>query len=304
MTDVKVHDFEKSKKYKPSQMRFLNTYIENFVKASNLQLQYELKNRCNMKIELKEVYQEQYGDFLENMDYDSVNIDFSIEDRITNLIYNLDKKVALVIVDCLLGSDGKVNVDKNLTEIDKEILNYITDSLFRKTSDFADMSEACINGIYTNKAQYSNPNGGGTIFVSILDFYLNNENIGKMKMCVPFESIENVIEELMAKKTNNNSKEHISDVINTQMLESMFENQVTLDVVAELGSTDLTVKELLSLEVGDAFMLHRKIEEDIDVTVGGQRAYFAKPGKVASNNAIVIVDSVEGEEAEDERENE
>lgn len=305
MSDIKVHDFEKSKKYNPSQIKFLTSYAEAFSKSSSLQLQYELKNKNNMKMVLREVYQESYGDFLEKMDYDTVIVDFNIGDNANNLIFNMEKKVALIMVDCLLGSNGKVKDNKDLTEIDIEILNYISNTLFKKTSNFIDMSKTYVNDIYTNKAQYRNPNARGYTFVAVIDVYLNNDIIGNVKMSVPYLSVEKIIEVLIAQKDEKDIVKHISDTINNEVLESMFENHIELDVLAELGSVELSVGELLALEPGDAFALNRKVNEDIEISVGGKTSYLGKPGRIGLNHAVIITDSVEGEEIEnDERENE
>lgn len=305
MKDIKIHDFEKSKKYNPSQIKFLTSYSEAFSKSSSLQLKYELKNKSNMKMILKEVYQEPYGEFLEKMDYDTVIVDFNIGDNANNLMFNIEKKVALIMVDCLLGSDGKVAENKDLTEIDIEIIKYISNTLFKKTRNFIDMSKTYVNDIYTNKAQYRNPSARGYTFISVIDVYLNNEVIGNIKIAVPYVSVEKVIEILMAQKNEKDIVKHISNTINSKMLETMFENCIELDVVAELGYIELTVGELLSLEPGDALALNRKITEDIGVLVGGKISYLGKPGRIGLNNAVIITDSVEGEDVEnDERENE
>lgn len=305
MSDIKIHDFEKSKKYNPSQIKFLTSYAEAFSKSSSLQLQYELKNKNNMKMVLREVYQESYGDFLEKMDYDTVIVDFNIGDNANNLIFNLEKKVALIMVDCLLGSNGEVKGNKDLTEIDIEIINYISNTLFKKTSNFIDMSKTYVNDIYTNKAQYRNPNARGYTFVAVIDVYLNNDTIGNVKMSVPYLSVEKIIEALMAQKDEKEIAKPISDTINNEVLESMFENHIELDIFAELGSVELSVGELLALEAGDAFALNRKVNEDIEISVGGKTSYLGKPGRIGLNHAVIITDSVEGEEIEnDERENE
>lgn len=302
MSDIKIHDFEKSKKYNPSQIKFLTTYSEAFAKSSSLQLQYELKNKNNMKMVLREVYQEPYGDFLEKMDYDTVIVDFNIGDNASGLVLNIEKKVALIIVDCLLGSNGEVKGNKDLTEIDIEIINYISNTLFKKTRDFIDMSKVYINDIYTNKAQYRNSSAKGYTFVSVLDVYLNNDIIGSLKISIPYVNVEKIIEILMAKKDEKDIVNPISDAINDKVLESIFENRIELDVVAELGSVELTVGELLNLEPGDAFALNRKVIEDIGISVGGKTSYLGKPGRIGLNNAVIIIDSIEGEDIEnDER---
>lgn len=305
MKDIKVHDFEKSKKYNPSQIKFLTKYSEAFSKSSNLQLQYELKNKSSIKMVLKEVYQESCGEFLEKLDYDSVIVDFNTGDNVNNLIFNFEKKVALVMIDCLLGSNGIVSDNKELTEIDIEIINYISNTLFKKTTNYIDISEAYINEIYTNKAQYRNSSHGGYTCVSVIDVYLNNEVVGNIKISVPYLSVEKVIDALMSKNSDKEVVKQIKDSINDKVLESMFENRVELDVVVEIGSVELTVRELLSLEVGDGFSLNKKITEDIDISVGGKTSYVGKPGRIGLNNAVIITNSVEGEEIEyDKRESE
>lgn len=305
MKDIKIHDFEKSKKYNPSQLRFLTTYAEAFAKSSSLQLQYELKNQNSMKMVLKSVHQEPYTEFIEKLEYDSVIVDFSIGDDVKNLIFSLDKKVALILVDCLLGSNGQVKEDKDLTEIDIEILNYMSNTLFKKTRDFLEMSKANVEDIYTNKAQYRNSSARGSICVSEVDVYLNNEIIGSVKLCVPYVSVEKVIDILMAKKTEQEVSKTLNDNINKEVLNSIHENRIEFDIVAELGSAMIDVRQLLSIDTGDVLMLDKKNNEDIEVLVGGHKAYLAKPGKVGSNNAIIITDSIEGEVIEDDkRENE
>lgn len=305
MKDVKIHDFEKLKKYNPSQLKFLTLYSEAFSKSSNLQLQYELKNKNSMKMVLKDSYQEPYSEFLEKMDYETVLIDFNVGDNVNNLIFNLDKKASLILIDCLVGGNGKVNENKELTEIDIEILKYISNTLFKKAGDFIDMSNAYVNEIYTNKAQYRNSSAKGYAFVSIIDVYLNNEIVGNVKICVPYVSIENVIEFLMAEKTDKEVSKNDKDVINSQMIDSMFEHHVKLDVVGELGSLEISVRELLNLEKGDVFMLDKKVDQEIEVLVGGHKSYLGKPGRIGTNNAIVIMDSLEGDVIKnDKRENE
>lgn len=305
MKDIKVHDFEKSKKFNPSQIKFLTAYAEAFSKSSTLQLQYELKNKSSIKMAVKEVYQELSSDFLERLDYDTVIVDFNIGENVNNLILNLDKKVALVVVDCLLGSTGNIKENKELTEIDIEIIKYLSSTLLKKTRNFINVSESEVNEIYTNKAQYRSASMGGYSCVSVIDVYLNNDLIGNMKVSIPYVSVERVLDVLMAKNTESESIKQFSEKVNQEVLDSLYENRVQLDVVAELGSIELTVRELLSLGVGDAISLDTKISEDIEITVGGKTSYLGKPGRIGSNNVVVITNTVEGEVVEnDERENE
>lgn len=303
MKDVRIHDFEKSKKYNPSQIKFLTTYSEAFVKSSNMQMQYELNSQNDIKMALNGVSQEPFGEFIENIDYNSVIVDFSVGEKANNLLIVLDKSVSLITVDCLLGGNGNIELSRDLTEIDVEILNYTISSLLRKTSDFVDSDSVTVQYIHTNKAQYRNPCSQGNVFIADVEVYLNGNSIGKIKVCVPFISVEKIIDVLISRRNSSDSTLTSESFVNKDVVQSLYDNHIEFDVIAELGSTMISVQQLLSINEGDVLMLDRKTDEDIDILVGGEKAYIGKPGKVGQNNAVIITDSIEGEVSEnDERE--
>ncbi|RFQ41153.1 FliM/FliN family flagellar motor switch protein, partial [Listeria monocytogenes] len=70
--------------------------------------------------------------------------------------------------------------------------------------------------------------------------------------------------------------------------------KVPVEVQVELGSTELTVHEVLDLEVGDTILLRQSIRDPALVYVDGTAAYWGSIGKRNRNYAVKILREWEG----------
>lgn len=307
-TKIKTYDFEKSRKFSTANVKFLNTLSDECCKTSNLHLQYELKHQ-DLKITFIDSKQEVLSSFRENTKYDSVLTNFSIG-RVEDIIMRVDKKCALTFVECLLGGDGSIHDEsRDITDIDIVILNYLQEGLFKKIPlDSTKQAKVLIEDSYTNTAQFRTPlSTSETLFVANLNVTLKDVEIGQISVAIPLSGIEEILNELVS-KANNLEKLLQDEFLNTEnenkVMNTLHENKVTFDIVAELGKTVITVGELLELDTDDVLILGRKTNEPIDVLVGGSLAYKAQPGISGMNKVIVIEDFAEkGEEKHDRQEN-
>jgi flagellar motor switch protein FliM len=72
--------------------------------------------------------------------------------------------------------------------------------------------------------------------------------------------------------------------------------KTTLPLTVELGQTTITVAELLKLEVGDLIMTEKKISEDVEVSISGQKKLSAKIGNVEGKKAVKITGRIKPED--------
>lgn len=303
--NIKTYDFEKSRKFSIANVKFLNTLSDECCKTSNLQLQYELKHQ-DLKFSFADSKQESLSSFRENTDYNAILTNFSIG-RVEDMIIRIDKICALTFVECLLGGDGTIHDEKrDITDIDIAILNYLEEGLFKKIPlDSAKQATISIKDSYTNTAQFrTSLSTSETLFVATLNVTLRDTKIGEMSVAIPLSGIEDIINELIS-KANNLEKLSQDDLSTLEseniVIDTLHENKVTFDVVAELGKTTITVGELLELDTDDVLILGRKINEPIDVLVGGSLAYKAQPGILGLNKAITIEDFAEKGEVNNDR---
>jgi flagellar motor switch protein FliM len=110
---------------------------------------------------------------------------------------------------------------------------------------------------------------------------------GLLTICYPFVSLEPLVDKLTAQHwTDEQAREAGSE--DEMNLRKNLQN-VSAQVTAVLGRTDLTVKEFLKLSSGDVVTLDRKVKEPVEITVNGQSKYLAKPGLQRKYRAVEIV---------------
>ncbi len=63
-------------------------------------------------------------------------------------------------------------------------------------------------------------------------------------------------------------------------------------ITAQLASTVFTLKEIMSLEVGDILLLDKKVNEPIELITSGKTALLGRPAKLAGKFAVVITEQV------------
>lgn len=61
-------------------------------------------------------------------------------------------------------------------------------------------------------------------------------------------------------------------------------------ITAQLASTALTLKEIMSLEVGDILLLDKKVNEPIELITSGRTALLGQPARLSGKNAVVITE--------------
>jgi flagellar motor switch protein FliM len=73
-----------------------------------------------------------------------------------------------------------------------------------------------------------------------------------------------------------------------------------LPIIAELGSSTITIQEFLQLDVGDVIQLDQTIQQPLIVKVGDIPKYIGQPGKVNKRLAVQIIDTIRREEENDD----
>ena len=66
--------------------------------------------------------------------------------------------------------------------------------------------------------------------------------------------------------------------------------QMPVYISAQLASTVLTLKEIMSLEVGDILLLDKKVNEPIELITSGRTALLGRPARLAGKYAVVITE--------------
>ena len=110
-------------------------------------------------------------------------------------------------------------------------------------------------------------------------------------MCIPYLSIEKILDRLVVQYAFSNEDENLKAESRERLEDNI--NKVDVEVRAELGHSKLTVDDFLRLTTGDVIKLDTKSSSPIKVFVENEECYYAKPGVAGKNMGVMILDIIE-----------
>ena len=134
----------------------------------------------------------------QELDNDNVVIEYNVNPLVENLTLFINKSIVLTIVDLLLGGDGKVdNKERELTNIDLELFKYLADSLLKRLYIPYKYDSINLIKIYTSAVKYQRLKNKDIIFESKINALLGTEKLGDIRFCIPYQSMEPVVGDLV-----------------------------------------------------------------------------------------------------------
>jgi flagellar motor switch protein FliM len=218
----------------------------------------------------------------------SINI-FKIEPLHGNALFLIEASVVFAILECFFGSNSikQVNVeDRSFTFIEQGIIKKIVDLALHDI-------EAAWKGIADVNLKYigveMNPR-----FITIVtpteavikvEIKVTIEEVeGKIILCIPYSTLEPVKEKLYS---NIHGESGEVDKQWVSRLMGILSNSY-VKVVAEMGKVELTIEEMLNLEIGNVINLGKSITEEIDITVEDVLKFKGIPCVSKGSQAIRI----------------
>jgi flagellar motor switch protein FliM len=127
--------------------------------------------------------------------------------------------------------------------------------------------------------------------VVVVDFEVKLMNRGgRMRLCIPYNSIEPLVEDLSAQSwfvSGKGAKENgAAERIATSL------SGARVDLEATLATTTISVSELRNLEVGDLIVTQRPAASSVVLGVEGRPKFLAQLGQLRGNRALRVVRAV------------
>ena len=297
---VRSYDFKRAVRFSKDHIRSLTRIHENF--ARFLTTYFSAQLRTFVQISVVSVDQLPYDEFIRSVPKMTILNVFEAEPLEGRMVLEVHPNVAYAMLDRLLGGIGSSPTKISaLTEIETVVMERIFSRTFESFQEawrsVVDLSPQLV-ALETNPQflQLVSPNE--TIALISLSTKIG-ETTGMINLCIPHVVLEPIMPRLSVhhwfvsqKKTR--APEEI------EMLQVRV-NKAALPIVAELGSSSITVHELLNLTVGDVITLNKSVNEGLRINVGEKLKYYGNPGAVKGKMAIQISEIVEEGADEDER---
>jgi flagellar motor switch protein FliM len=298
---VRSYDFKRAVRFSKDHIRSLTRIHENF--ARYLTTYFSAQLRTFVQINVVQVEQLPYDEFIRSIPKMTILNIFEAEPLEGRMVLEVHPNVAFAMLDRVLGGAGTAPTKiGSLTEIETIIMERIFsrtfDSLQEAWRTVIDMQPR-LEALETNPQfmQIVSPNE--TIALISLSTKIG-DTTGMINLCIPHVVIEPVMPRLSVHQWFASQKK-----MRAPEEQIMLEKRVSkakLPIVAELGSSHISVHEFLNLSVGDVIALHKPTSEGLEIKVGDKVKFVASPGTVKEKMAIQIheIVSEEVEEIHDE----
>lgn len=287
----RVYDFKRPDRFARDQLRTLHMLHEPFARFVGTAMSAHL--RTPVKTTLADVSQRIYDEYLSTLRAPSVMYICSSQAFDGKFIIEISTYVVFAMIDRLMGGNGKTKARiRELTEIEETLARGLVVRVLRCMHD-AWESIASLNPVidqYESNPQFAQivaPNDT----VALLTFEMKMGEIsGTMSVCIPHSTMQPVMQRLSAQQWYAESRKskagQSADTIKARL------EQVRVPVIANLGHAEITVKDFLSLDIGDVIVLEQQSSSELSVVVGNNPKFRAIPGVLRGQLAVQITDVV------------
>ena len=282
-----AYDFKHPNRVSKDQMRTLESLHSNF--AGHYGSALSGITRSVVDIDLLSVDQITYSEFIMSLVSPSSTYVFSISPLEGAGILDFNPSVVFAFVDRMFGGKGKsMSTERELTGIEKSIMTKIINRGFKEL----EKAWSHIVSIQIKMSAFeSNPQfiqivpPGETVIVISLQIKMQQSS-GIMTICYPYLSLESIVNKLSAQNWIDINKKMMDDNDRIQNVKRLV--PITTLIKAVLGNTNVTIRDLINIEIGDVLRIDRHAHTDIDLYVGNILKFQGKPGRSGKQLAVKI----------------
>lgn len=293
---VKEYDFARPSKFSKEHLRTLEIIFEHYGRLISTNLPIYLRENINVEVMNSEaVTYMEFTNALSNPVILGI-VDFSPLQG--NIIVEMASKLGFAIVDRMLGGKGiPLEKTRDFTEIEMLIIERImtncVELLQEPWENVLDVHPR-LDRIETNSqfAQIISPSE--MIAIVTLNIKLGNNVEGLMNICLPYLTLEPVMDKLNTKFWYSNMQEKPDEDFEED-IEAMLKHTV-VPITAVLGNSSINVSDFASLNVGDIIRLDTKVNDELEVYVGNIKKFEALPGTLGKDYAVRVTSIIREED--------
>jgi flagellar motor switch protein FliM len=292
---VRDYDFSRPTKFSKEHLRTLEIIFEHYGRLISTNLPVLLRKNAQVTVASSETVT--FSEFTNALSNPSILGIVAFEPLGGSIIIDLATNIAFAMIDRMLGGEGEsINFSRDFSDIELSIIQKImimfTQLLHDPWRNVMDISPV-LSRLETNPqfAQIIAP--GEMISVVTLNIRIG-EVEGFMNMCLPFMTLEDVMDRLNTKYWFSTMQEN-KDEDSKDNIEAML-RRVEVPVKAVLGTSQITVNDFMNLQVGDCIRLDARVDSDMNIYVGNIKKFTALPGASDDCYAVRVTSVIREEE--------
>lgn len=296
---IKIYDFKRPDKFSKEQIRTVSIMHETFARLTTTALSAQLRSMAHVHV--ASVDQLTYEEFIRSIPTPTTLAVINMDPLKGNAILEIDPSVTFSIIDRLFGGTGKgTKVQRDLTDIEQSVMEGIIVRIL------ANMREAWTQvidlrprlGQIENNPQFAQIVPPSEMVVLVTLEIKVGEEEGMMNFCIPYITIEPIISKLSSQfwfsSVRRSSTTQYMGVLKEKL------STVEMDVVAEIGTINLPVRDVLNLRVGDVVRLSNvHVGDPFTLSVGNKKKFLCQAGVIGKKVAVQVIKKLANIEQEE-----
>ncbi|MBQ7167064.1 MAG: flagellar motor switch protein FliM [Treponema sp.] len=297
---IKIYDFRRPDKFSKEQIRTVSNMHETFARLTTTSLSAQL--RTLVHVHVASVDQLTYEEFIRSIPTPTTLAVINMDPLKGNAVLEIAPEITFIMIDRLFGGSGDTGgkVNRDLTDIEQSVMEgiivRILANMRESWTQVIDLRPR-LQQIETNPqfAQIVPPTE--MVILVTLEIKIGDE-AGMMNICIPYLTIEPIVSKLSSQFWFSSVRRSST----TQYLGTLKEkiSDVEMALVAEIGSLNVPIRDVVGLRVGDVVRLvNTKITDPLTLAIGNKKKFFCQPGVVGKKMAIQVIGKIEEDDKDD-----
>lgn len=293
---ITLYDFKRPNRVSKEQLRAFRGIHDKM--ARNLSSQISAIMRSIVEIQLHSVDQMTYGEFLMSLPSPTSFNVFSVKPLDGSGVLEINPSIAFPMIDRLLGGKGDpYEASREFTDIELNLL----DTILRHVMQNLKEAWAPITEMFPAvEGKESSPNvvqivAQNEIVIMVVMEIIIGHSSGMMNLCYPVISLESVLSRLASRDVM--LSETSSKKSRNKELQALLGGAM-VTISAELGKSQLTLKELLDLDRGDILRLDRPADDSVVLNIDGRNKFVGRIGLHRYRKTIKVTEIIKTEKDE------
>ncbi len=288
---IESYDFKHPKLFSKEIMRTLRTLHEVF--GRNLSRVFSTALRQKVDVKLIQIDQLATSEFVRNIQSPSALYVLSVENSGSDMVLVLKPGFCIHMVERQSGGrSSALSRQRMLTTIEERIMSRIMKNVIREIIAAWEpvMSFDITSATYESKPENVHMISADPSIVGVFRIDIGEESVD-MKISYPYSLLKESLNESGLQTAQHNRQVKLSEEQMQGYQHTL--SQVPVRIQPLLGTTRLTLQELVDLEEGDAITLNQKTDHPLEVSVNGVKKMSAFPGTLGGRRAVKIYQILE-----------
>ncbi len=287
-----LFDFRLPNRISKNQLRIIRSICDNFAESFTSFLVTKLQT--TVSINVATVDQIYYSEYVLSVSNPACLFTFEIKNTDIKGILEINNDLAFLFVDKLLGGSGTgTKPVKVITPIEQKVLRVIVDRVMydlNKAWQIVDNLEFVVERFEPDIDFAQITSQSESVLLITFEIVIGEQSY-LMNICFATFAFDSILAKMTTQKLSSIRATKYYGVTSRELLTNHL-TKTLIPIRVEFGTTKISLKELMELEVGDIIKLRNKIDEDIKVKTGDRILFLGRAGISNNHKAVKVTEKV------------